>query len=104
MIHRKPGQDRSGATFPQVDMGRGGGRDKQPPPIRPSGRQDLNLRPLDPQITAHGLRSTLYEVKRHVGVSAGTPSVLALLYFAAVSRTGVRVRPDREPERVPCPP
>jgi hypothetical protein len=52
MIHRTCGQDRLSATFPQVDMGIGGGHDKQPPPIRPSGRQDLNLRPLDPQSSA----------------------------------------------------
>jgi hypothetical protein len=35
--------------FPQVEMLMGGFPDEREPPIMPSGRQDLNLRPLDPQ-------------------------------------------------------
>jgi hypothetical protein len=84
-------------------MGIGDGRDKRPPPIRPSGRQDLNLRPLDPQITAHGLHSTLYEVERHVRVSVGIPSVLALLYYAAVPRTFAGYRQGEGYTRRPAP-
>ena len=53
-------------------------------PELPSGRQDLNLRPLDPQITANRSRSASCEVKWHVRAAPGLLRGLALLYFAAV--------------------
>ena len=51
-----------------------------------SGRQDLNLRPLDPQITAHRSHSASCQVKRHLQAAPGLLSVLSLLYSAAVLR------------------
>ncbi|WP_433559286.1 hypothetical protein ACQPWY_14075 [Pseudonocardia xinjiangensis] len=36
------------AASPQIEMLMGGSLDERKPPIMPSGRQDLNLRPLDP--------------------------------------------------------
>jgi hypothetical protein len=44
----------------------------------------LNLRPLDPQITAHRSRPASCEVKQHLQAGPGLLSVLSLLYSAAV--------------------
>src|SRR5690606_41186135 len=41
-----------GEAFPLVDRPMGGPPQCEEPPITPSGRQDLNLRPLDPQSSA----------------------------------------------------
>jgi hypothetical protein len=44
--HTRPNE---ATAFPQVEMAMGGSLVSREPPISPSGRQDLNLRPLDPQ-------------------------------------------------------
>jgi hypothetical protein len=51
-INKRPTEDRQQRAFPLVDRLMGGPLPCREPPIAPSGRQDLNLRPLDPQFGA----------------------------------------------------
>ena len=87
---RAPSADQHARPLRGDCTGRGRGR-----PELPSGRQDLNLRPLDPQITARELRSASCQVRRHVRAALGLLSVLPLLYFAAVRQLGDAARPVR---------
>ena len=80
---------------PLVEAARAVLNDRVPPLLAVSGRQDLNLRPLDPQITANRSRSASCQVKWHVRAAPGLLRGLALLYFAAVQPHFAAVQPPQ---------
>jgi len=78
-----------------VEAARAAPDDRVPPSFAVSGRQDLNLRPLDPQIAARRSRLASLQVKRHAQARSVLLSVLALLYSTAVLGEGrIRGRDD----------
>ena len=84
---------RSPGAFPQVDSEKGGPSVRKNRPSRPSGRQDLNLRPLDPQSSAlpscatsrPPLAGHVEPYRTHGSIPPGVSSVASTLRTSATA-------------------